>query len=185
VTEDLAQMSCEKCRVGTPKMTYEEIAVQRKQIPGWRLATYDDIDAGIRFFQLLREYEFDNFSTALAFTNALAALAEREGHYPSLVTEWGNVTVHWCTRPIGGLHRNDFIMAAKTDVAYDEFVSKQGPQQGLVEVIRDVYPSLVKIAQQQACRFDTPKLLKLIIWQVMSAPNVSAARKILESGPEL
>jgi 4a-hydroxytetrahydrobiopterin dehydratase len=32
-----------------------------------------------------------------------------------LVTEWGKVTVSWWTHAIAGLHKNDYIMAAKTD----------------------------------------------------------------------
>jgi 4a-hydroxytetrahydrobiopterin dehydratase len=42
-------------------------------------------------------------------------IAEEEGHHPSILTEWGRVTVTWWTHKIKGLHRNDFIMAAKTD----------------------------------------------------------------------
>ena len=44
-----------------------------------------------------------------------AEIAEAEGHHPALLTEWGKVTVTWWTHKIAGLHRNDFIMAAKTD----------------------------------------------------------------------
>ena len=45
----------------------------------------------------------------------VGALAESEGHHPALLTEWGRTTVTWWTHKIRGLHRNDFIMAAKTD----------------------------------------------------------------------
>jgi len=38
-----------------------------------------------------------------------------DGHHPALLTEWGKVTVTWWTHKIGGLHHNDFVMAAKTD----------------------------------------------------------------------
>ena len=37
-----------------------------------------------------------------------------------LVTEWGRVTIYWWTHKIRGLHRNDFIMAAKTDRTFGE-----------------------------------------------------------------
>jgi len=59
---------------------------------------------------------------ALAFTNRVGALAEAEGHHPALLTEWGRVTVTWWTHKIRGLHRNDFIMAAKTDALAAESV---------------------------------------------------------------
>ena len=58
---------------------------------------------------------FPVFASALAFTNQVGALAEAEGHHPAILTEWGRVTVSWWTHAIRGLHRNDFIMAAKTD----------------------------------------------------------------------
>ena len=61
---------------------------------------------------------FPTFVDALAFTNKVGALAEEEGHHPALLTEWGKVSVTWWTHKIRGLHRNDFIMAAKTDLLY-------------------------------------------------------------------
>jgi 4a-hydroxytetrahydrobiopterin dehydratase len=68
---------------------------------------------GVR--RLERVFTFANFADALAFTNRVGALAEAAGHHPALLTEWGRVTVAWWTHKIGGLHRNDFIMARKTD----------------------------------------------------------------------
>ena len=57
---------------------------------------------------------------SLAFTNQVAKIAEDQGHHPVLITEWGIVSVTWWTHKIKGLHRNDFIMAAKTDQIYAE-----------------------------------------------------------------
>ena len=59
-----------------------------------------------------------NFASSLAFTDAVGALAEEQGHHPRIVTEWGRVTVTWWTHKIRNLHRNDFVMAAKTDQLY-------------------------------------------------------------------
>ena len=58
---------------------------------------------------------FKNFKFALAFTNAVGAISEAEVHHPGLHTAWAKVTVTWCSHSIKGLHRNDFIMAARTD----------------------------------------------------------------------
>jgi 4a-hydroxytetrahydrobiopterin dehydratase len=77
---------------------------------GWQLLEREGIA------RLERVFHFPSFADALAFTNRVAALAEAEGHHPALLTEWGRVTVTWWTHKIRGLHRNDFIMAAKTDV---------------------------------------------------------------------
>ncbi len=79
------------------------------QVPDWALVERDGIQ------RLERAFAFPDFGDALAFTNAVGALAEEEGHHPALLTEWGGVTVTWWTHKIRGLHQNDFIMAAKTD----------------------------------------------------------------------
>ncbi len=67
---------------------------------------------------LRRLFHFDTFAQALEFTTKVGELAEEEGHHPALLTEWGRATVMWWTHKIKGLHRNDFIMAAKTDALY-------------------------------------------------------------------
>ena len=68
--------------------------------------------------RLRRVFSFDDFAQALEFTEAVGEVAEAEGHHPALLTEWGRMTVSWWTHKIKGLHRNDFIMAAKTDELY-------------------------------------------------------------------
>ncbi len=103
---------CVVCRAGAPTMTADEIAEFQPQIPEWKLVERDGIP------QLERVYTFRGFAQAMAFTNAVGDLAEEEGHHPALLTEWGRVTVTWWTHKIRGLHRNDFIMAAKTDALY-------------------------------------------------------------------
>lgn len=64
---------------------------------------------------LQRFYFFSDFKSALAFSQCVGEEAEIMGHHPAILTEWGKVTVTWWTHAIGGLHRNDFIMAARTD----------------------------------------------------------------------
>lgn len=110
--QPLNQKSCEACRVDAPLATEAEITQMLPQIPEWQIMEIDGMN------QLKREYQFDNFVDALAFTNKVGELAESEGHHPALLTEWGKVTVRWWTHKIRGLHVNDFIMAAKTDELY-------------------------------------------------------------------
>ncbi len=109
---DLVEQKCEACRVGAPKVTADEIAELKPQIPEWEIVEREGID------RLERVYPFSDFVQALAFTNRVGELAEAEGHHPALLTEWGRVTVSWWTHKIRGLHRNDFIMAAKTDALF-------------------------------------------------------------------
>ncbi|MBA1445429.1 MAG: 4a-hydroxytetrahydrobiopterin dehydratase, partial [Gammaproteobacteria bacterium] len=84
-------------------------AGQTKKIPDWNLEVRDGI------MQLEKSFSFKNFVDAVAFTNRVGELAESEGHHPALLTEWGKVPVTWWSHKIKGLHRNDFIMSAKTD----------------------------------------------------------------------
>lgn len=106
---ELAKMTCEACRRGAPTVTESERAELLPQVPEWEVVTRDGED------RLERVFTFPDFATALAFTNRVGEIAESEGHHPALLTEWGRVTVTWWTHKIGGLHRNDFIMAARTD----------------------------------------------------------------------
>ena len=108
----LTAMKCVACRGGEPTVTDAEIAEYHPQVAGWQLIERD----GIR--RLERTFKFKNFVQALDFTNRVGALAEAESHHPAILTEWGRVTVTWWTHKIKGLHRNDFIMAAKSDAAY-------------------------------------------------------------------
>ncbi|MFB8829389.1 4a-hydroxytetrahydrobiopterin dehydratase [Azotobacter sp. CWF10] len=105
----LSQAHCEACRADAPKVSEEELAELIRQIPDWNVENRDGI------LQLEKVFLFRNFAQALAFTNAVGTLAEAEGHHPALLTEWGKVTVTWWSHKIRGLHRNDFIMAARTD----------------------------------------------------------------------
>lgn len=105
----LTEEKCEACRADAPKVSDAELAELIKQIPDWQPVVVDGV------LQLKREFAFRNFAQALEFTNRVGALAESVGHHPALLTEWGKVTVSWWTHKIRGLHRNDFILAAKTD----------------------------------------------------------------------
>src|SRR5690242_9235582 len=117
--EELTEMKCEVCRVGAPKVTEEESVTYMKQVPDWVIIERDAIK------RLERVFKFRNFVEALDFTNKVGAIAEQEGHHPAILTEWGKVGVAWWTHKIGGLHRNDFIMAAKTDEIYAAFTTKK------------------------------------------------------------
>ena len=105
----LAGEQCVACRADAPRATEAEIQEWRREVPEWKLIEEDGES------KLQREFPFRNFAEALAFTNRVGELAEQEDHHPALITEYGKVTVVWWTHKIGGLHRNDFICAARTD----------------------------------------------------------------------
>ena len=106
---DLVGMKCVEGRGDEPPFTDAEIATYQPFIPEWKIVERDNIK------RLERAFRFKNFAQAVAFTNKVAEIAEQEEHHPAILTEWGKVTVTWWTHKIKGLHRNDFIMAAKSD----------------------------------------------------------------------
>lgn len=114
IMSELSAQKCEACRADAPKVSDEELAVLVKQIPDWTPIVVDGI------MQLERVFKFKNFKLALEFTNKLGAMAEDEGHHPGILTEWGKVTVTWWSHSIKGLHKNDFICAAKTDALLED-----------------------------------------------------------------
>ena len=111
---DLSQMTCVVCRSGEPTLIESEISELQPQVPEWQVKEV----GGMK--QLERVFKFKNFAQALEFTDKVGAIAEEQDHHPLLITEWGKVTVSWWTHKIGGLHKNDFIMAAKTDDIYGQ-----------------------------------------------------------------
>ena len=108
----LATEPCVPCRADAPPITGPERESLCRQVPAWRLSERNGVAA------LERAFTFKDFAQALAYTNRVGALAEAADHHPEIVTEWGRVTVAWWTHAIGGLHRNDFIMAARCDAAF-------------------------------------------------------------------
>jgi len=93
-------------------VTHEEEQTLLKELTGWTIKERD----GIR--QLEQCFTFSNFADAMSFANGVGEEAERVGHHPALLVEWGKVTVTWWSHKIRGLHRNDFIMAARTSERY-------------------------------------------------------------------
>jgi len=108
----LAEEKCVPCHGGVPPMSEGEIAQMLSEVPGWEVMEVENQK------RLQRTFKFRDFATALEFTNRIGQIAEAEGHHPMMITEWGKVTIAWWTHAIGGLHRNDFIMAAKTNQIY-------------------------------------------------------------------
>ena len=110
--EYLTKHKCVPCEKGGPVATTDEIDAYKPQVPEW-----DIVD--MKGSQTLRRvFRFKNFKQALAFVNEVGELAEAEYHHPTLILDWGRVEVLWTTHKIKGLHKNDFSMAAKTDVLF-------------------------------------------------------------------
>jgi len=106
---NFANQSCEACHKGALKVLDKELDDFIALHPDWMLKVRNKV------MMLEREYDFKNYELAWAFTNKISELAESEFHHPSILLEWGKVTVCWWTHSVGGLHYNDFICVAKMD----------------------------------------------------------------------
>ena len=109
---NLAARKCVACRRDEPTLTDSEISELHPQVPEWQIMEVDGVK------RLERVFKLKNFVEAIDFTNKIGAIAEEEDHHPLIITEWGRVTVQWWSHKIKGLHKNDFIMAAKTDEVF-------------------------------------------------------------------
>ncbi len=102
---DLAAQKCVPCEGGIPPLSSEQVAELIKNLGGWQVE-------GVK---LQKEFNFKNFAEAIGFVNQVAAIAESEGHHPDLHVFYNKVVIEPWTHAIGGLHQNDFILAAKID----------------------------------------------------------------------
>jgi 4a-hydroxytetrahydrobiopterin dehydratase len=110
--DELAQLHCSPVTTNTPRLNDRDVSQLKAKLPGWTTSEKDGE------LHLEKSFQFEDFNQAIAFTDQVAQIANKEDHHPTLLTEWGKVTVTWWTHKIRGLHQNDFIMAAKTEQLY-------------------------------------------------------------------
>src|SRR5262245_28449167 len=109
--EDLAAKQCLPCRAGGTPLTEEEANRYREAAPAWTLSE--------NATRLTRRFEFRDFGEAMEFVNRVAQIAEAQGHHPDIAIHWNKVELVLWTHAIGGLHENDFVVAAKIDRLLD------------------------------------------------------------------
>ena len=104
---ELAKKNCVACKGGVPPFKGEALKSLRRKIRrSWKL---------IRQHHLENEYKFKDFREALAFTNQVGKLAEKQQHHPDIYLAWGKVKLTLWTHKIDGLTESDFIFAARVD----------------------------------------------------------------------
>lgn len=106
---DLYEEHCVPCRKGAVPLSSAEINTLSSRLPGWKVVEDDGVQ------KLMRTFKVPDFASALACANRIGELAEEADHHPQIVIEWGRVQVSWWTHTVRGLHRNDFIMAARSE----------------------------------------------------------------------
>ncbi len=104
----LSQKHCVPCRKDAKALEPKEAQALLENLPGWKLVQNNT--------WLEKTYTFKNFAQALHFTNEVGKIAETQNHHPDIALGWGYVTIRLQTHAVGGLHENDFILAAKIDV---------------------------------------------------------------------
>ena len=112
LSTELTEIKCEACKADAPRLSNKEISEFLQEILPWAVIE----DDGIK--RLVCSFAFLDYKQSINFTNLVAGLAEEEDHHPEIILEWGKVTVSWWSHKIKGLHKNDFICAAKSDEIY-------------------------------------------------------------------
>ena len=104
---ELSEKKCVPCEGGVPKLKSEEIERYQSMLKApWTVM--DDM-------KIVKEFEFPDYVSTIAFVNKVAELAEGEGHHPVMHVFFSKVRIELWTHAILGLSENDFIMAAKID----------------------------------------------------------------------
>ena len=108
----LSGRTCVPCQGGIAPLSETEARALAAETPDWSIE-----EGGKR---LVRRFEFEDFRKAMEFVNRVADLAEAQGHHPDIAIHWNKVELVLWTHKIGGLHENDFILAAKIDRLLEE-----------------------------------------------------------------
>ena len=110
---DLSAERCEACRSDSPLVSGAEQHELSAVLPDWEIVEVNAVP------RLRRTFRLKDWMSAVRFANQVADAAEAEDHHPTILIAWGKVTVTWWTHAIKGLHRNVFVMAAKSDHIFD------------------------------------------------------------------
>jgi 4a-hydroxytetrahydrobiopterin dehydratase len=82
-----------------------ELKERLKKVPEWELEKK----------HIERTFEFDDFSDAIDFVNAVAEVAEEEEHHPDIDIRYNKVRLVLSTHSKGGLTELDFGLAERIE----------------------------------------------------------------------
>jgi 4a-hydroxytetrahydrobiopterin dehydratase len=112
---NLADHECEACNSDDDPLTETGYAPYLEEVD-------EEVWTVVDEHHLEGTYEFEDFRGALEFTKEIGELAEEEWHHPDIHLQWGEVRVEMWTHKIDGLHKSDFVMAARMDRIYEDQV---------------------------------------------------------------
>jgi 4a-hydroxytetrahydrobiopterin dehydratase len=101
----LAKQNCVAVKSGEVAIAEKEVKTLLGQVAGWALA-----HGGTAIF---RKYVLPDFDSAFLLANKIAAIAQKQNHHPDISFGWGYVKIRLMTHDVNGLHKNDFIVAAR------------------------------------------------------------------------
>ena len=91
------------------------------------LLTPEEIQAGLAHLRWARQGDHitktvkrRNFAEALAYVNAVGALAEAANHHPDIDIRWNTVTLNLSTHSAGGITTADLELAGRIDALDDQ-----------------------------------------------------------------
>jgi 4a-hydroxytetrahydrobiopterin dehydratase len=95
----------------------DALAALAQQLPDWKI---------VEQHHLAKTFLLPDFKQALEVVNRIGAIAEAEGHHPDLCLSWGKVDVQIYTHKIRGLTESDFVLAAKIDREFFDYLKQAG-----------------------------------------------------------
>ncbi|MFC3193436.1 4a-hydroxytetrahydrobiopterin dehydratase [Marinicella sediminis] len=105
---NFSEQHCDPCQSGLGLLTQDDLYEYMKVInAGWQIS-----DDGLI---ISRNFGFKNFAKTMFFINALANLADQQGHHPDVCFGYNYARVSFTTHEAKGLTRNDFICAKAVD----------------------------------------------------------------------
>ncbi|MCR4368581.1 MAG: 4a-hydroxytetrahydrobiopterin dehydratase [archaeon] len=103
--DSLSEKHCTKPKETDMPLQREKAKEFAAKVPTWTLEVK----------KISRRFQFDDFEKAMEFANKVAAIAKEQDHHPNIHISYNKVMLELSTHKIGGLHKNDFILAAKID----------------------------------------------------------------------
>lgn len=103
----LQEMHCKNASKEEAPMQVEEACEMLRALPDWQLSTDGN--------SILRRYSFKNYKEAYDFVTKVSGIAEAQNHHPDIRFGWGYAEICFTTHTTGGLHMNDFVMAARVN----------------------------------------------------------------------
>jgi len=112
--KDLAEKDILPYRESDAPFSDNEIESLLEILIGWEIVEREGIP------RLEKSFPFDTFRAAVVFTNKVADLADEADHHPAILVSSIRCAVSWWTHIFKRLHLNDFIMAARTELLFQE-----------------------------------------------------------------